>query len=122
MPRHKARWLAGQPLNKGAQALITEQAVAIVVSQRQLFFTEQPVDLVMASTADPERGADAFTFSEALLHINLVVQRLGDQMVAREGCSTATELAGIGLFGQTNRFGHTGGKDLAFTTQAQAIA
>ena len=53
MPGHKTRGLARQPVYEGTQALITQQAVTIVVGQRQLFLAEQPVDLVMAGTADP---------------------------------------------------------------------
>src|SRR3989338_4588549 len=108
MPGRKARRLAGQPLNKSTQALVTEQAVASVVSQRQLLFAEQPMDLVVAGAADPERGADALAFAEALLHIDLVVQRLGDQVMARQSGRAGAEFAGSGLFGQTNGFGHTG--------------
>ena len=122
MPGHKARWLAGQPFDKSPQAFITEQVVAIVVGQRQLLFAEQPVNLVVAGTADPECGADALAFAEALLHINLVMQCFRDQMMARQSGRASAELAGIRLLGQTNRFRHTGSAGLAFTAQAQTVA
>jgi hypothetical protein len=122
MPGHKARRLARQPLNKGTQTLITQQAVAVVVGQGQFFFTKQSVNLVMASTAHPERCADAFTFAEALLHIDLVMQSLGNQMVTRQGFGTGAELADIGLCRQSNRFRHTGSAGSTFAAQAQAIA
>jgi len=93
----EARRLAGQPFDEGAQALITQQRVTAVVGQRQLLFAEQPVNLVVAGAADPERSRDALMTSETLLHVGLVVQGLGNQMMTRQRNGSRAQLAHLGL-------------------------
>ena len=119
VPGDEAGRLGRQPVDELTEARVGEQGVAAVVGQRQLLLAEQLVDLVMARTADPEGSSDALALRLALLHIRLVVQGLGNQVVPGQGRRATAEFAGVGLRRQANRFGHDGS---AFAAECQAIA
>ncbi|KKI99732.1 hypothetical protein PROH_07575 [Prochlorothrix hollandica PCC 9006 = CALU 1027] len=64
------------------------------------------MNLVMAGAANPQRGGNSFMTGIALLHINLVVQRLGNQVMTGQRDWACAQLAELGLRRQANGIDH----------------